>query len=784
MGWLIETAVDLACGWARGAAQALGGSEELKVYLAGCIDRAKGGRLLPGNHDLVRGLRTAHWRAVDCVARRHAADAARIPGADGAPERAFAAALAALVGERLSPLGHAIDRETLGAEVLADALADLLAEAGQGDAARRAEAEGRALAELAEATGQAPPRGFEAAFRGAEEAGGPGWYEVYGLCVAESLKVNPRFRAIFLNAQFLDTKRAVAEVGATLEARIAAAPAALQAALDGLRGDLAAMEARGLAAVAALRNGLAADLRDVLRGRPPLLDPRMTEAQRRAAAEGGDHRQFGFRYAVDAFRGRDAELAAVTSALFAEPDRPFLWLGLAGAAGSGKSRFAMELLALCRSEWPLSGFLMSHAVEPEVAWAWPAEKGPSLLVLDYAGADAARTVAFLEALAERANSGALAQPVRVLAIERSERDPVFERLRGAGIAAPLQEARCTPPVHVLPGLGAAELCALMRARAGAGAGGDDALLAALDRFDRARRPLFAAIVADLVGDGTLPDLAEGGAAEAARRALLRALLARERRVWAAAAGGDGAKAALHERLLVLATLVRGLPVPALETLHGQGALASPWGAHLPMPFDPGLCRAMTGEGTAERIAPLEPDLVGEALVLDHLEVPPDAGDRLERLARRDWLLDTAWRLDPAGTAVFVRLCYQDFPAATRGADWRLAGAGAVADGPAALAALLRSVVVAMAAADGTAVPDADRLASAFELLDRSAPALDGAFATDPAVRRDFAAALRQLANMTARALNTTLPFEKVADSPAMARLAGRFGQAAEHGAAP
>ena len=49
----------------------LAGTATFKEWLSGCTFRAKAGRLQPGNHDLVRGVRTAHLAALRAVASRH-----------------------------------------------------------------------------------------------------------------------------------------------------------------------------------------------------------------------------------------------------------------------------------------------------------------------------------------------------------------------------------------------------------------------------------------------------------------------------------------------------------------------------------------------------------------------------------------------------------------------------------------------------------------------------------------------------------------------------------------
>jgi tetratricopeptide (TPR) repeat protein len=188
---------------------------------------------LPRNHDLVRGLRTAHLAALDRVARAHAEALKHYPASDvSTHDREFSRWLRAWLDERLRRLLTELDFEAVTAEQVRRALDDMIHPsetegfAAQALAARRA-AEDAALAELQAASSGAVPAFFAAAFRAAG-----GWYDVYALFVNEEIKTNERFRSIFLAAELVDLKRLVAAVEARIAAALEAGVQALAFRLD------------------------------------------------------------------------------------------------------------------------------------------------------------------------------------------------------------------------------------------------------------------------------------------------------------------------------------------------------------------------------------------------------------------------------------------------------------------------------------------------------------------------------------------------------------------------
>ncbi|MBX9700499.1 MAG: tetratricopeptide repeat protein [Acetobacteraceae bacterium] len=244
------------------AGKALAGTRKAKDWAAGVRTRAAGRLPLPENHDLIRGIRTAHLGAIDKVARRHAALIGTLPSREIGPDDAdFAAFLRAWLDERLRLLrGGAIDiaavTEADVQQVLDEMVHPSSIEGYAAAAARnRRTAEAKALAEIEAAAGRAAPPLFRRLFTG---EGAPGWYDVFALFVNEAIKTDERFRSIFLAAELVELKRLIE----AMDARIAAAEARgverlerVEAKLDALPGAVATRVAETLpeALISALR---------------------------------------------------------------------------------------------------------------------------------------------------------------------------------------------------------------------------------------------------------------------------------------------------------------------------------------------------------------------------------------------------------------------------------------------------------------------------------------------------------------------------------------------------
>lgn len=183
----------------------------VKDWLHGCKVRTLAGRLTPRNHDLVKGVRTAHICALDHVARGYTSLLTTLPGHEtGSDDHAFANNLRAFIDARLKILSdQSIDHDVLGAEEINDVLEHLATATthqSYADLNRKSQidCEARALEEITRDAGRTPPALFVRLFKGENE--GAGWYEAFSLFVTEELKTNERFRSIFFATEFADIR--------------------------------------------------------------------------------------------------------------------------------------------------------------------------------------------------------------------------------------------------------------------------------------------------------------------------------------------------------------------------------------------------------------------------------------------------------------------------------------------------------------------------------------------------------------------------------------------------
>jgi tetratricopeptide (TPR) repeat protein len=190
------------------------GLPPVRDWLSGCKIRLMGGRSTPGNHDLVRGIRTAHLCALDVVSREHAKAIDEIPSSEiDVDEVPFSLSVRSFIDQRLSVLTiNGIDHDILTSKDI-DHVLNHVAHPGDIEGysavaqAVRNQAIARALAEVELAAGRSAPPLFRRMFEGHI---GSGWYEPFALYVTEQLKTNERFRSIFFAAELVDAKRAVA----------------------------------------------------------------------------------------------------------------------------------------------------------------------------------------------------------------------------------------------------------------------------------------------------------------------------------------------------------------------------------------------------------------------------------------------------------------------------------------------------------------------------------------------------------------------------------------------
>lgn len=346
--------------------------------------------------------------------------------------------------------------------------------------------------------------------------------------------------------------------------------------------------------------------------------------------------------------GRDDALRRLDA--FLDAPAPFAWWMVRGPGGSGKSRLALELCLRRVGQWRM-GWLPDRELDGFDWHRWQPSR-PTLLIVDYAEARAGLLRRAAVSLAERADGDAqgelLAHPVRLLLLVRGPSPAWRSELAGAGgwERDAMERARHGDPELDLGQavLDDEALWTVLTSFLPPGAPRPDraATLARLVRMDPLRRPLFAAFAGDALGSGRDP-----GAWDAAT--LVHDVLAREQgEFWR---GADEA----HRTLLALATLMGGMPTAVLAEL--QSPLLPPPGA-----FDPAAYAAMAGAPAAELLRPLEPDLLGELFVLEHLAPRSAVDGRAAELRRLAWRAQALpGRPDRSGFVAFLARAALDFP---------------------------------------------------------------------------------------------------------------------------
>ncbi|ANM30828.1 hypothetical protein ABI59_16475 [Acidobacteria bacterium Mor1] len=486
---------------------------------------------------------------------------------------------------------------------------------------------------------------------------------------------------------------------------------------------------------------------------------------------GAAFQPFYFALEEDKFVGRESVLEELRRELLTrDDDAPgFRWAAICGDAGSGKSRLALRILETEKRHWPFSGFVRSDFL----AGKGPAKGdlgkigSPALFVIDYAGSAPEVCCRFLERCALFAQDAPF--PVRALLLLRRSNDRFFELVaRGDDDAlASNTQIRFDPPADrqdnpsgalFLGGLSDDETETLMRSRITRALdeeGGDPPadvaasdLLALLRRYDETRRPLFAIMVADLLARGVLPQEAKGDASqEESRLALFWDYLDHQfKRRWNSASDvADPATAReqvdRHLTFLALSTMCRGLTDEAWARLYQNPRFRTSVATLLPRhpeDFDSPVGSRPSADfnedhtlatlcGSARRgmddpYPILEPDLVGEALVLLMLREDKTFLCENKRTAdyRRKFLREYAWSADPAGAAFFSVLTTQDFPEHAAAADWLLPEKPGDEVSP-DLATPFRSLVLTTIAPLQTRAATREDLKRMARLLDRFPP---------------------------------------------------------------
>ena len=355
------------------------------------------------------------------------------------------------------------------------------------------------------------------------------------------------------------------------------------------------------------------------------LNPRLPIAQ--AAWDQNLANRFHYRSHFIPFKGREAEIAALGRFLGGE--QTFCWALVQGQGGIGKSRLALEFCLRHAGAFE-SGFLAQDAAAVFDWEAWH-PRLPTLIVIDYASGDPEGVRRILRTLQRRQE--AFEMPVRVLLLNRTAADSWYERLLdGSSEGGNLGAVRFEDEVFALQPLADAwPIIAFFFERQNKPRPSKSETLTLLRSIDPGMRPLFAAFLGDA--------LAEGRDARGwDRERLVGYVLRNERKWWPSDLRAE------EEHLYVLATMTRGL------NLEAALAEQSPILPDERTIDEERLCE-LVGRPIADALPPLEPDILGELLVLEHLRKKP---------LRLKPLRNLAWRLAPSSMELFLVLLMQDY----------------------------------------------------------------------------------------------------------------------------
>lgn len=368
-----------------------------------------------------------------------------------------------------------------------------------------------------------------------------------------------------------------------------------------------------------------------------------------------------------------------------EDSAPFRWTLIYGGAGSGKSRFAVELLRDDRvgQHFNVLGIVSQNGVShqrrlnAENASRWQ-NNGHTFFVLDYAGHqdDLAEVILTLDNRAKETG-----KKIRLLLLERRNEGVWANAIRGSGggnsnlretryeidgdLDGPIgHELRTTDDQH-LGAISVAKVIEItkrrIRAKRALGAHETpDVLRHEIWALDPLLRPLFAAVVGSQLAEQSA--LAEeqaksGTSREERTEVILRDIVNRERRrFWLRPGDQENDRASIaHETLLALSTMCRGVPTSILSDWNESAGLLLPnvesfdRGRYARMVSNPGDLVASRGV-----LGFLTPDFFGEWFVLDTLVSEDVSFDQ-------QVFLDTAWSQAADRVPTFLFQCYQNHP---------------------------------------------------------------------------------------------------------------------------
>lgn len=341
------------------------------------------------------------------------------------------------------------------------------------------------------------------------------------------------------------------------------------------------------------------------------------------------------------FIGRETEFKQLVD--FCQSPSRLAWWLVTGSAGAGKSRLALELGRKMSKEGWQFGFLD----DGEYGFKWPnwRPKSNTLLVVDYLSQRAKHVGSILQQLNSRQDR--YSQTIRFLLLERAENEFWKREFFGAGgRLESLYESRYQENPLALGNLGNEQLWKILQselALVSKTMPSKNASISNLLRIDPNGTPFYALILARGIAANLDPN-------KTSIKQLLNLQIDQDMtRRWKSSK--DTKLRLRDENLLAYATIVGGFELEELEITPG-------YKKYFPSPkqYEAGRFESMTGEPCSDKVANLEPDLLGEYFVLRHLE-PTGFFDR----DRVKWFAKTAWKQKPLHTFSFVCRAVDDFP---------------------------------------------------------------------------------------------------------------------------
>ncbi len=337
----------------------------------------------------------------------------------------------------------------------------------------------------------------------------------------------------------------------------------------------------------------------------------------------------------------------------------FRWWLRTGPGGMGKSRAALELCLLAHRDGWVAGFWDKS--DDFHDWEkWEVNR-PTLVVVDYVAARADEVREAIIRLYQHPEN--MRVPVRFLLLERTADEQSdewwkrFNRRDSMTEHQALNGPRYALPRHVAQ-LGDDAVWSIMTeifAERDYAAPPRDETLTLFKTIDPQVRPLFAACAADAIArQGGLDHIRHWNTAD-----LVRDILSREIDQWKIQHQIDNQ----HVNLLVCATILGGIERDAVESLAKAG-LPVP---HSAREVNRQWYRRMSGfvdrgnSSDSTVLPPLEPDILGEFLVLERLhgELLLCEEPEYVKADTRQILLEL-WRDDPQTTANFLVRTVPDF----------------------------------------------------------------------------------------------------------------------------